>query len=212
MEETKLDAIEQPETMSEDNGAIQIKGEAPEEIVIPVKFNKEIKNLTVDEAAVLAQKGMKFDLISKDFEALREISRKNGKSVAQFIEQLKNEEYSKRKAELLEKCSGDEELAEHILTLEKGVKSDLEGFDEIKRYFPKIKNLEQLPESVIQNARLKGTLLLDEYLRYRLEEKKRLGEAISLQESNSFSSLGSQLNKKAEINPEALEFLKGLWK
>lgn len=212
MEEIKLDAIEQPEAMSEENGTTQTKGEELNEIVIPVKFNKEIKNLTIEEAAVLAQKGMKFDLISKDFDELKQISRKNGKSVAQFIEHLKNEEYSKRKEELLEKCSGDEELAEHILTLENSQKADLKGFDEIKQYFPKIKALEQLPESVLENARLKGTLLLDEYLRYRLEEKKRLGEAISLQESNSFSSLGSQQNKKAEINPETLEFLKGLWK
>ena len=212
MEEIKLNAIEQPEAMDEENGSSQTKGETSQEIVIPVKFNKEIKNLTAEEAAVLAQKGMKFDLISKDFDELREISRKNGKSVAQFIEQLKNEEYSKRKAELLDKCSGDEELAEHILALEKGQKAELKGFDEIKQYFPKIKTLEQLPESVIENARLKGTMLLDEYLRYRLEEKKRLGEAISLQESNSFSSLGSQQNRKADMNPEALEFLKGLWK
>ena len=37
------------------------------EILIPVKFNKEIKNLTADEAAQLAQKGMKFDAISDDY-------------------------------------------------------------------------------------------------------------------------------------------------
>ena len=40
------------------------------EVVIPVKFNKEIKNLTVEEASLLAQKGMKFDLIKDDFEKI----------------------------------------------------------------------------------------------------------------------------------------------
>ncbi len=204
--------FEQPEAKEEEIKETPTEDVSLNEVVIPVKFNKEIRNLTADEAAVLAQKGMKFDLISKDFEALREISRKNGKSVAQFIEQLKMQEYSKRKEELLEKCSGDEELAEHIISLESGEKTDLKGFEELKCYFPKIKSIEQLPEKVVLNAKLKGTFLLDEYLRYRLEEKRRSGEVISLQEENSDISLGSQLNKKAETNPETLEFLKGLWK
>ncbi len=211
MEEIK-ETFEQPVAKGEEIKEAENMTDSLGEVVIPVKFNKEIKNLTAEEAAVFAQKGMKFDLIAKDFETLREISRKNGKSVAQFIEQLKSEQYSKRKEELLEKCSGDEELAEHIISLESGENSDLKGFDELKTYFPKIKDINQLPEKVIENAKLKGTFLLDEYLRYRLEEKRRSGEAISLQEENSNISLGSQLNKKADTNPETLEFLKGLWR
>ena len=38
-----------------------------EDTVIPIKFNKEVRNLTVEEASVLAQKGLKFDTIQKDY-------------------------------------------------------------------------------------------------------------------------------------------------
>ena len=40
MEEIKLNAIEQPEAMDEQNCSSQTKGETSQEIVIPVKLNK----------------------------------------------------------------------------------------------------------------------------------------------------------------------------
>ena len=42
---------------------------------IEVKFNKEIKKLTLDEATTLAQKGMKLDLISEELDILRALSK-----------------------------------------------------------------------------------------------------------------------------------------
>lgn len=215
MEEKLLENSELPEAeqIEEIKDEETIPDESFKDIVIPVKFNKEIKNLTALEAASYAQKGMKFDMISKDFELLRELSQRKGKNVTQFLEELKMQEYSKRKDELLQKCGGDEEMAEHIIRLEEGKENfGLNGFEELKANFPKITSIEQLPEQVLENARLKGSLLLDEYLRYRLEEKKRSKEALKLQESNNNISLGSQLNRKAETSPETLEFLKGLWK
>ena len=44
---------------------------AEREIFVPVKFNKEIKNLTIEEASELAQKGLKFDAVSEDYKTLR---------------------------------------------------------------------------------------------------------------------------------------------
>ena len=41
--------------------------EYDKEIVIPVKYNKQVMNLDVASAGALAQKGLKFDSISKDF-------------------------------------------------------------------------------------------------------------------------------------------------
>ena len=61
---------------------------AEKEIIIPIKFNKEVKELTLSQAAELAQKGMKFDLISEDYERLKKISRISGKSVPEFLNQL----------------------------------------------------------------------------------------------------------------------------
>ena len=73
------------------------------EITIPVKFNGEMKNLTVDEASLLAQKGMKFDSIKDDFEQIKKLARTHGKSIPEFIQAMKQNETELRRKELLQK-------------------------------------------------------------------------------------------------------------
>lgn len=182
------------------------------DILIPIKFNKEIKNLTVAEASQLAQKGMKYDLVSDILNALKKLSAENGKSVTQYLNMLKQEHSDKRAKLIEEKCGGDKEFAQHILTLEGNIlPSDISGFDELQENFPQIKNLDDLPETVVESARLKGTLLLDEYLRYLLASQNAAKEAEKQTKQAIKLSVGSQLNKIGRINPETAEFLKGLW-
>ena len=189
-----------------------INSSTEKEIIIPIKFNKEVKNLTVSQATELAQKGMKFDLILKDYEVLKRLSKAFGKSVPEFLCQLEREYYNKRYNELLDICK-DEKLAEHVMGLEQKAagKSD-SSFADIMFYFPKIKSKEDLPQEVIEASELKGTLLLDEYLRYILESKKRLEDIEKNRKNIEGASVGSQGNRKSAVTPEAAEFLKGLWK
>lgn len=183
------------------------------EITIPVKFNGEMKNLTVDEASLLAQKGMKFDSIKNDFEQIKKLARTHGKSIPEFIQAMKQNETELRRKELLQKCSGDTELVDKITALEeKASENGYDSFDEVKEFFPKIQNVEALPEQVVENARLKGTLLLDEYLRYLLAQKRRQEKSIKSQAEAEKLSIGSQFNQNAPVSPESEEFIKGLWK
>ena len=129
-----------------------------------------------------------------------------------FLQALKEEGKEKRRNELLEKCGGDDALAEHILALEEGNTADMLNFGELAEKFPEIKSAEQLPDEVLENARLSGRALLDEYLRYLLDEKLRLKEAAKQQEKAESLSLGSQASRAGIINPETAEFLRGLWK
>lgn len=183
------------------------------EIIIPVKFNKEVKELTLLEATEFAQKGLKFDLIFEDYENLKRLSKAAGKSVPEFLSILETELQDKRRKELSEKCGGNEEIAEHIIELEKNANSENNsGLGEIKKYFPEIKGEEDLPDSVVISVKLRGTLLLDEYLRYLLNQKIYLEQMAKIQKNAQNASVGSQLNRKNGITPEAAEFLKGLWK
>ncbi|MBR4973313.1 MAG: hypothetical protein IKY45_02480, partial [Clostridia bacterium] len=68
------------------------------EITVPVKFNKQVKNLTLGEASLLAQKGMKFDLIRDDFETLKKLAAKSNKSVPEYLQALKQREEERKKA------------------------------------------------------------------------------------------------------------------
>ena len=182
------------------------------EITIPVKYNKELKELDIASASVLAQKGLKYDAISEDYEALKRLARLENKSVPQYIAQLKQNRSDKRRAYLTEKCGGDSELAEHIASLEAEKLESANGFEELARLFPEFKTEEELPYEVLLNSNEKGSLLLDEYLRYLLN-KQRTENAAALKAKEAVNrSLGSQISRQGSVNPETEEFLKGLWK
>ena len=182
------------------------------EVLIPVKFNKETKNLSVEEASVLAQKGMKYDAISEDYSALKELAATQNKSVSEFIKSIKDKNTEARLNELLEKCGGDREAAEHFLNLEMKAANKDDGFKEVESYFPEFKSKEDLPEEVLENARLKGSMLLDEYLRYLLKNNREQESQKKQNEIARTSSIGSQVNKSGSGDPELTEFLKGIWK
>ena len=183
-----------------------------EEMLIPVKFNKEIKNIPFQRATELAQKGMKFEMIEENYETLKSLALAENKSVSKFLQSLKAEKAEIRKSQLIEKCGGDEELALHILELENASVKDNGRFYEVEKFFPNIKTTDMLPTEVLERNRLNNTKLLDEYLRYLLIEKlkRKRAEAQTLKADQS--SLGSLQNKNGAVDIEAVEFLKGLWK
>lgn len=205
--------MENMENLSQEQTKDSISATIPEnnEMVVPVKYNKQILNLDIETAGNLAQKGLKFDSISDDFEKLKKLALGEGKSVKEYINALEENVLNSKREKLAEKCGGDVELVEHILKLESAQNQQFRGFDELKAKFPEIKDLESLPESVLQNAQLKGSLLLDEYLRYKLEQEMAVKNNNLQQTRAKVSTTGSQQSKKGNYNPETIEFLKGLW-
>lgn len=183
-----------------------------DEITLEVKYNKEIRKLDLATAAVLAQKGMKYDSIKDDYELLKKLADRENLSVPLLLQNLSQKNLENRKKELLEKCGGNQEIAEHILRLEDSQQNQGLGFEELTMMFPEIKTEDDLPYSVLEKAKERGTLLLDEYLRYRLENQRKIKSASDSQKKAEKSTLGSQQNTNNSLNPETEEFLKGLWK
>lgn len=200
--------VPQEETCSSDK-----KDTTPENTVsVPVKFNKEIKNLPIYEAAQYAQKGMKYDLISDDYKRLKELAQKQNKSVGEFLSFVEKTVNENRKNELISEC-GNEQIADRVLGLENKVNDNkFDSFNELNENFPDIKSAEQLPEEVVGAANEKGSRLLDEYLRYLLKEKRNKAKLLKQSESAKVSSVGS-LNEAdvKEYDLTRQEFLKGLW-
>ena len=180
---------------------------AENQVTIPVKFNKEVKNLTAEEAATLAQKGMKFEMIEDDFCKLRDLANKQKMSVPEYINSLEKRETQIRREELLAECGGNEKLADRVLELENGEKTD-EGLNELREYFPTVKSLEDLPRAVVESARLKGENLLNSYLRYRIVRKRRIEKEAAAEQNAAQSSIGSQ---KGALTGDDDAFLKALW-
>lgn len=209
---TEQEIINKDTTISEtDVSLTDTTPKSDEQVKIPIKFNKETKNLTLEEATTLAQKGLKFESIEKEYNLLKQLASRENKSIPNYIAELERRYNEEKKQSLTEKCGGNQEIAEHILALEKEKKAT-DGFDELSTAFPEIKSKENLPQEVLNNAELKGTLLLDEYLRYLLSQKRNAQTIAQKQREGEKTSTGSLINNKDSHTSETEEFLKGLWK
>ena len=175
---------------------------------VEVKFNKKLLKLTKDEAANLAQKGMKFDVISDEYEGLKELSSSQGLSVSEYISRLKQSEQDRRLAELTEKCSGDEDLAKRLLETETSKVQD--ELSSLKKEFPELKSEADIPDEVKTAAELKGTGLLFEYLLYEHRQHRAAAEETARQRISAEQSLGS-LSAGIDRNAVDAEFLNGIW-
>ena len=191
--------------LSEADG--ETAADAANQVTIPVKFNKEVRNLTAGEAATLAQKGMKFEMIENDFCKLRDLANKQKMSVPEYIKSLEKRETQARREELLAECGGNEKLADRVLELENGERTE-EGLDELREYFPTVKSLDDLPRAVVESARLKGENLLNAYLRFRLIKKRQSEKEKLFEKAAENASIGSL---KGPFSAGDDTFIKALW-
>lgn len=170
------------------------------------------REYSLEEVKDLMQKGFNYQLVCEDYERVLKMAQAEGSSVGEYLNQLEEKRISKRREELLNKC-GDSELAEYILELEAAASSNTNSdFEELREYFPKIKDKSELPLEVVSAAKLKGTRLLDEWLRYRHKKQNELSAVRSKQKSGQDSSIGSQREHiTADYDPAKLQFIKGVW-
>ena len=177
---------------------------------ISVKFNKEVKEISLEEAKELAQKGMKFNAVSEILERLKSLSADEGKSVLEYIAALEKKAMLKRTESLIDSCSNKEELLELITNRGFDRKPDVLGFDELQSAYPELDDISKVPEEVLENANLHGRNLFDEYLRYLFEKSKREEKIKKTLADNK--SIGSQSKKDdGSFDPVGSRFLKGLW-
>ncbi len=200
----------------EENNALKQEETIPEasneDIKIPIKFNKENKELSIKEAKELAQKGLKYDMITSDFARLRAMAEKNKKSVSEFLSFVDESLKAQRRNEILSKCGGNEEMADKFISMEEQISGGNEQLGELKEYFPEIENISQLPEEVKTAAAEKGSRLLDEYLRhlYLLQKKEKEKQEIKKEINNhTLGSLKTEDDKS--LDPVRNMFLKGIW-
>ena len=106
------------------------------EMLIPVKFNKEVKNLTLEEATLLSQKGLKYDAIEKQWERLKAFAKDDNISTTEFLDALEKRRTEQRIDELTKECGGNSEIAKKFVMLEKNRSDSLAGEEEFKEFFP----------------------------------------------------------------------------
>ncbi len=180
-----------------------------DEKTVKVKFNKEEKEIEPEKAKTLIQKGLKYELIEDDYLSLKDMADESGLPVTEFLKNLQKSRQSERLNALKEQAGGNEELAKRVIDLENKNKPENKDFKELQSEFPEIKEIGELPQEVIENSSVKGSRLLDEYLRYLHKKSRKEAAKQHTEKENLKAGVGSQ--KSEDTAAEQNEFIKGIW-
>lgn len=204
-------------------------------ITIPIQYNHESRELTLEEAQKLAQKGLKFDEVSPTLEKIRFLAAANGKSMQEMVDALAESQDKQLYQSILAECDGNESIAQRLFDAEKlkrqtaaesaqkeaaaaqeKEKADLakrlaDEFVELQQEFPELAEFSAVPKAVL-DAAVKGKNLTDAYLRYQRAESKKVSAAKATQEQAAKASAGSQAEGAGETtNPTIDAMLAGVW-
>ena len=143
---------------------------------LPVKFNKQDYQLTLEEATAYAQKGMKFDTVEPMLDKLKTLAQQHGLGVRELVDTL---------------CDGDGPAVSDEQRL-------ADDFCRLREECPDVHAFDALPESVIQTALDEGIPLLDAYLRHEHRERVRVEAATDAARKAGAASAGAQ---RTELTP-----------
>ncbi len=154
---------------------------------LPVKFNKQDYQLSMEEATAYAQKGMKFDTIEPMLDKLKNLAQQNGTGLKELVDALCDT------PQTADEGSVEERLVDEFLALQ--------------AQCPDITDFEQLPSSVVDEAVQSGESLLLSYLRYCYRENGKVREAnaaAALAGAASTGSLVGEVQSPADPAVEAM--------
>lgn len=216
------------------NGAVIPEDEEP---LITVKYDKQARSLSRKDAVNYAQKGMKYDSVLPMLESLKYVAAAEGKTLAEFVQAIRDQHDENIKAELIDQCGGNEKLAGELFEARKGkhqaayenlVKAEQQAEAEteeavtqrladelaaVREEFPEVTEYSKLPKSVVREADEKGIPLLDAYLRFLHREQRKSEAAKSQQAAAAKASVGAQASAEGNEtrDPIIAAMVKGIW-
>jgi len=202
-------------------------------VTVPIRFNHERLDLTIDEAADLSQKGLAAEPVMSKLRYLASIQ---SKSVGQVVDELLSSDQAVRREQILKRVGGDEELTNQLLAAETSkyqkAADDMAAAEELTRQkeipdmnnrlakeflglqkdFPNIGKISNLPKSVINEAVDKNISLFDSYLRFLHCEKQKIEKAKATQEAAERAAVGSQKSHDSNHQSSEIEaMIRGIW-
>lgn len=215
--------------------------EPAKETPLVVKFNKQYRTLSPDEARTFAQKGMKYDRVAPLFERISYLASRQGKTAAGLIDSLWQADEAALREELTasgvdadslearlaserekhgfgapdRKGSAADDTAEDAAgeAKQQAVWERLAGeFLELKEACPEIGAVSDLPDAVLADAAETGRNLLDSLLRYRLAQQKKAEAAEISRRAAADRSTGSMASSAdAPILAANEAMIRGVW-
>ena len=243
-ETTAEETTEQNETAAENtNEAAEAETTGNESastedgFVLPVKFNKQIKHLSTQDAIAYAQKGMNYDRLQPVLDSLKYVAAAEGKTLVEFAEAIRKQHEDNCYSALVDRCDGNEDLAKELFEVEKGkhktafesliaaekqaedesdeaiVRRLADELTEARTECPEITEYSKLPASVRREVEEKSVPILDAYLRYQNREQRKAKAAQAEQAAAAKSSVGAQSStgKDQGSDPVISALMKGIW-
>ncbi|MBR7092574.1 MAG: hypothetical protein IKI50_05245 [Clostridia bacterium] len=168
---------------------------------LTVRYNHQTRQLTREQAVELAQKGLKYQSLAPAFERIGAAARAAGMSPARWLEETAARADAVRYAETVRQCGGNTATADRLLTAERQADEAQRqeqltnrlatGFLELSRLCPDVRDLSDVPETVLADAVCSGRELTDAYLRYRWRENRRIEQADLARRTAAASSAGA---------------------
>lgn len=204
-------------------GAEQDNTEVSEEPapVIRVKYNKQEREYSLDDAKPLVEMGLKYESFKPSYEKLKFLASTTGQSVSDLIDSLVTSNEQALYEQILKRANGNEEIAKELFEAKKSERQ--RKFDELKAQeserekqekeaeknrladeFIELKSevgtfneFSDVPKSVLKIAAKKGISLLDAYLRYERAERKK-AEAVKAKQTEAAKTSTGSLNTETE--------------
>ena len=155
--------------------------------VLPVKFNKQEYQLSLEDATVYAQKGMKYTSLEPLLTRLNDLAHANGQSPAAFVDAL---------------CGKTVDVNERLA----------DEFCRLQEECPEVDSFDQLPDEVVQTALDRGIPLYYAYLRHQAAEYRRIRTATATTQAAAQASAGGQHSETRGMpDPTVEAMVRGVW-
>lgn len=204
----------------------------PVEPFLTAKFNHKAVDLTREQTLAYAQKGMKYDEERPMMEDLALLAAAAGKSTAEYIQTLKDQDAALLWEDKLRITGGDADAAEILMQVELAkrrealnlrARQEQEAADaaekstldrlagelvELKELVPELADWDAIPQAVKEDAIKNNRNLTDAYLRYMHREGKNIEQNRAAQAAAAAATVGSQADKPpaGETDPAIMAF------
>ena len=218
-------APEQPEGTTPAAEPAAEDPQTPAAPFLPVKFRHEMRDLTREDAAKYAQMGLLREAEQPMLDDLAFLGAAQGKSPAEFVRWLKQEEEEAMREDKLNITGGDADAAEILVQAEFAKRREalnlrarqeqeaeaaaeqstldrLAGeLVELRELVPELTDWDAIPQAVKEDAIKNNRNLTDAYLRYMHREGKNIEQNRAAQAAAAAASVGSQADKPTGGDP-----------
>lgn len=244
--ETEADGEAQADSTGADGEAsVQANPEAdpesePEPPVVRAKFNKQVREYSIEEATPYVEMGLKYESFKPTYEKLKFIATTSGLSIPDLVDKLLETNERTVYEQILEKAGGNEEIAKELHEAKKAERQrkyqellqqekereekELEAerqaeLERLANEFIELKNatdgkfaeFKDVPKAVLNLAQKRNISLLDAYLRFEHEEIKKREAAARKQSEAAKSSVGSLADTAETPDSAGDEFTKAFY-